>query len=204
VSRERPARWGRPGRPARWGAGSARRAAVGLVLVAAAAGCTGEDPPSIAAPPETAGAAVACFSGTAASGQDLLPELSLPCLGTGGTVSLRSLAGTPTVVNLWASWCDPCREELPAFSRLSADAGGRLRVLGVASKDREQSARAANLPFPSLFDPDGDLLRGLGRSLLPATVLLDASGRVREVYQGVPLTDATLRALVRDRLGVDV
>lgn len=186
-----------------------RRLAAALLALAGLvglAGCTGDAEPSIAAPPETVGAVASCFTGSPAGGQDVLPDLTLPCLGGGGSVPLRSLAGAPTVVNLWASWCAPCKEELPAFSRLETDAGGKVRVLGVASQDREGAARAdaERLPFPSLFDGSGELLRGIQRRALPVTVLLDASGRVREVYQGAPLTDATLRALVREKLGVDV
>ena len=65
------------------------------------------------------------------------------------------------MVNLWASWCAPCREELPAFARLQRAAGDRLRVLGVASQDRRAAAESFagghRLPFPSLLDADGEL-----------------------------------------------
>lgn len=185
-----------------------RLVAVPVAAALALAGCTGDDEPSIARPEGSSAPAVPCAGGRTASGEDLLPDLSLPCLGSDRRVELRALAGTPTVVNLWASWCGPCKDELPAFSRLSADAGDRLRVLGVASQDTPENAAGyagdARLPFPSLVDRDGELSRRLGRRGLPITVLVDADGRVRQVYQGVALTDATLRALVRDRLGVDV
>lgn len=180
------------------------------LVVAVVAGCTsgGDDEPSIARPATSAPTGPACSTGSPATGAGVLPDLTLPCLGSSGSIPLRALAGTPTVVNLWASWCAPCREELPAFTRLYADAAGRVRVLGVASTDRAAAAAAyaadAKLPFPSVLDADGELLRMLGRRGLPATVLLDADGRVREIYQGAPLTDATLRALVRAKLGVDV
>ena len=140
-----------------------------------------------------------------------LPDLSLPCLGAGGgaaTVPLRRLTGRPMVVNLWASWCGPCRAELPALARLARTAGDRLRVVGVASLDvpANSVAFAADnrLPFPSLQDRDGDLGRGLRRAGLPVTVLVRADGAVAYVYQGAPLTDATLRRLVRDELGIHV
>jgi thiol-disulfide isomerase/thioredoxin len=186
-----------------------RRAALALGLaVLAAAGCTGSDEPSIARPDASVAAGPACVAGRPATGPELLPDLTFPCLSGGGDVRLRSVAGTPMVLNVWASWCPPCKEELPAFSRLSVDAGARLRVLGVASQDPQPAAASyaadARLPFPSVLDSDGRLARELRRRTLPVTVLVDADGRVREVYQGVPLTDATLRALVRDRLGVDV
>jgi cytochrome c biogenesis protein CcmG, thiol:disulfide interchange protein DsbE len=124
------------------------------------------------------------------------------------TVPLRRLTGRPMVVNLWASWCGPCREELPALARLSRAAGDRLRVIGVASLDVPANsisfASESRLPFPSLQDRDGDLERGLRRNGLPVTVLVRADGAVAYVYQGAPLTDTTLRELIQDRLGVHV
>ena len=141
-----------------------------------------------------------------------LPDLELGCLGppagAAPAVPLRRLTGRPAVINLWASWCAPCREELPAFARLHEDTGSRLQVIGVASRDRPGAAMSyaadAGLPFVSLVDESGDLGRALRRPALPVTVLLAADGAVVEVYQGAPLTDATLRKLVRDELGVDV
>ncbi|HEX6755782.1 MAG TPA: TlpA disulfide reductase family protein [Mycobacteriales bacterium] len=181
------------------------------LLALALAGCTA-DAPRIATPATSAPAGPTCPAGGPAGrpapGPDALPDLTLPCLAGDGTVALRSLAGTPTVLNLWASWCAPCKEELPALAALHSEAAGRLRILGVASSDRPAAAAAyaadARLPFPSLADQDGQLLRGLGRRGLPVTVLVGADGRVRAVYQGPPLTGAALRALVREKLGVDV
>jgi thiol-disulfide isomerase/thioredoxin len=177
-----------------------------------AAGCTsGDDTPAHASPPTSVravvlpgcpGEAVQSTSPTA------LPDLELPCLGGGNEVPLRRLTGRPTVLNLWASWCPPCKEELPAFSRLSAAARGKLQVVGVASKDIPDRSieyvADSKMTFPSLQDESGTLLRALHRTGLPATVLLTADGSVAGVYQGPPLTDTTLRALVRDKLGVDV
>ena len=81
-------------------------------------------------------------------------------------------------------------------------------MVGVASLDvpaNSVSFAADNrLPFPSLQDRDGDLERGLRRNGLPVTVLVRPAGTVAYVYQGAPLTDTTLRELVRDKLGVHV
>lgn len=137
-----------------------------------------------------------------------LPELTLPCLDGAGNVALAGLTGVPTVVNLWASWCGPCRQEIPAFQRLHEAAGGRLRVLGVATEDSDARARSfatdAGVTYPSVADPTGRLRRALGRQALPVTVFVTAAGRIGDVYNSTALTDATLRRLVRDRLGVAV
>ena len=187
--------------------------AVAAAVAALTAACStggGATEPRVARPTAAVPALPACPPPAAAAAQDggrRLPDLTLPCLGPGDAVPLRRLTGSPLVVNLWASWCAPCREELPAFARLHRAAGGRVRVIGVASQDRVAAARAYagdNVPFPSVLDEDGDVARALGRRGLPLTVFLSPDGRIVDLYQGAPLTDATLRRLVRERLGVDV
>jgi cytochrome c biogenesis protein CcmG/thiol:disulfide interchange protein DsbE len=193
------------------------RAVLGLVAAGLlAAGCTSGGTPQHAAPPS---GRIAVLPGCPAAkvqstSPTALPDITLPCLGGAGTneIPVRRLTGLPTVLNLWASWCAPCKQELPAFARLEQAAGpqtGRkLQVVGVATKDvpgrSVDFAGQTRLPFPSLQDESGNLLRALRRTGLPATVLLAADGSVRDVYQGAPLTDTTLRALVKDKLGVDV
>jgi cytochrome c biogenesis protein CcmG/thiol:disulfide interchange protein DsbE len=184
-------------------------AAAALTLLAA--GCTSA-PSSIATPPGGSVRAAdlpACPApGAPASGSSPLPDLTLPCLNGSGQVPLRRVTGTPTVLNLWASWCAPCKEELPVFAALSRSAGSTVRVLGVASLDVPGNsvsyAADSDLPFPSVQDRDGTLGRDLRTRGLPATVLVRADGSVADVYQGPPLTGASLRALLRDKLGVHV
>lgn len=185
-----------------------------VVLLAAgllAAGCTSDSTPQHATPPtERAVLLPGCGGqGAQSTSPTALPDLQFPCLGGGANeVPLRRLTGRPTVLNLWASWCPPCKEELPAFSRLSTAARGKVQVVGVATKDipgrSVEYAGDSKMSFPSLQDESGTLLRSLRRTGLPATVLLTADGSVAYVYQGRPLTDTTLRALVKDKLGVDV
>jgi thiol-disulfide isomerase/thioredoxin len=138
-----------------------------------------------------------------------LPAVTLECMdGSGTRPSLARGTGVPTVVNLWAPWCGPCAQELPAFQRLYADTGGRLAVLGVVTAaDGTQSVDAAkdlHLSFPNVYDRDEVVLRGVGERTLPVTVFVGPDGRVREVYKGGVLTDSALRALVRTHLGLDV
>ena len=184
-----------------------------LAVALLAAGCTSGPAPVTASRVQARSEAPpGCPApGRQSTAANALPDLSLSCLGAADgavAVPLRRLTGRPMVLTLWASWCGPCRAELPALARLSKDAGARLRVLGVASLDvpgNSLSFAADNaLPFPSLQDMDGDLGRDLRKRGLPVTVLVKADGSVADVYQGQPLTDTTLRALVRDTLGVDV
>jgi cytochrome c biogenesis protein CcmG/thiol:disulfide interchange protein DsbE len=146
-------------------------------------------------------------SGPASSGA--LPAAELECMdGSGGRVRLDRAVGVPMVVNLWAPWCGPCAEELPAFERLHADAGKRLVVLGVVTQSEArqsvEAARDMGLRFPNVFDRKGTVLQGLRRRGLPVTVFVGADGVVRYVYKGGVLDDAALRDLVRTHLGVDV
>jgi thiol-disulfide isomerase/thioredoxin len=180
------------------------------LAVFAVAGCTADAPvtsPGVSQAEVRPGCPTLGRQSAAATA---LPDLELPCLGGAGgpALPLRRLTGTPTVLNLWASWCQPCRAELPALARLHREAAGKVRVVGVTSEDRPGAALAyaadVDLPFGSLDDPDGRLARALRRTGLPVTVFLAADGAVAEVYQGAPLTDTTLRRLVREKLGIDV
>jgi thiol-disulfide isomerase/thioredoxin len=123
-------------------------------------------------------------------------------------VALAAL-GRPSVVNLWASWCEPCRTELPELQRFADRGADEIAVLGVITGDTRTSAASAaedfGISFPAVFDPDGSLLTGIGRNALPVTLFLDAAGGVRHVYQsGEPLTLSTLEGLARQYLGVVV
>jgi len=156
-------------------------------------------------PPEAAGA------GTAAAGAPAtpaaLPAITLPCFSGGGApVALAGLRG-PAVVNLWASWCGPCRVELPELQRYAERAADRVHVVGVVTEDPapERPASLAidlGLTFPSLFDPDGRLLAALGRSGLPATLFVDAAGAVRFIHHAQALDEAAVERLVAQHLGV--
>ncbi|MFJ6196097.1 TlpA family protein disulfide reductase [Micromonospora sp. NPDC092111] len=137
----------------------------------------------------------------------LLPELTLSCFTGGDPVALRDVRG-PAVVNVWASWCPPCRKELPAFQRLSVRAGGQLQVIGVNSRDSRDSAQSIGedfgIRFPMLFDQGESLQRELRRNVFPLTLLVDAQGRIRHTDTSGALDDARLAELVRRYLDLEV
>jgi cytochrome c biogenesis protein CcmG, thiol:disulfide interchange protein DsbE len=141
----------------------------------------------------------------AAHGAQTMPDLTLRCLG-GGTLDLGEQPGRPTLVNLWGSWCAPCRDELPLLQRFAEQAGDRLRVVGVISKDGVPQANSfasdAGITFPGAFDGEGRLMGDLGLNALPYTYFLTAEGAVAYTQVG-PVTSADeLRALVAEHLGV--
>ncbi|CAN5363606.1 hypothetical protein BH20ACT5_BH20ACT5_23500 [soil metagenome] len=139
---------------------------------------------------------------------DSLPELTLPCLGGGPPVSLAAAPGLPMVLNLWATWCGPCRAELPIFQRLHEQAPGSVRMLGVVQQDTVASVGAyaaeMGLNFPSLLDADGELLTEGGINGLPVTYFVRADGSIAHRQLGpIPSYDA-LRGLIGEHLGVTV
>jgi cytochrome c biogenesis protein CcmG/thiol:disulfide interchange protein DsbE len=114
------------------------------------------------------------------------PPLALPDL-SGTTVDLAALRGKVVAVNFWATWCAPCREELPALAGVWRDHRDRcFELLGVA----EESARAdvvrmaAEIPYPVLLDARAEAVGPWRVRGYPKTVVVDAEGSVRKVFQG--------------------
>jgi thiol-disulfide isomerase/thioredoxin len=142
-----------------------------------------------------------------ADGTERLPALSFDCPG-GGTLDLGKAPGVPTVVNLWGSWCPPCRAEMPVLQQLAGVAGDRVRVVGVISKDGLPQADAfaadAGVTFPSAFDGDGKLMADLGLNVLPYTYFVDAGGALTYTQVGPVASLEQLRGLVAEHLGVQL
>ena len=97
---------------------------------------------------------------------------------------LADLRGYPTVVNVWASWCGPCRFEFPHFQQAAAHYGKRVAFLGVDSQDSDDAASTfleeAPVPYPSYTDPDKDIADSIGATLgFPDTAFYDRGGELR-------------------------
>jgi cytochrome c biogenesis protein CcmG/thiol:disulfide interchange protein DsbE len=182
------------------------------VLSALLAGCASGDRNAGAAPGDTPPSPVpfaACPEqpDEAAAVGAALPPLAFDCLG-GGTLDLGRAPGVPTVINLWGSWCGPCREELPLLQEFADAAGDRVRVLGVISKDRAPQAGSfasdAGVRFPSAFDADGRLMAQLGLNGLPYTAFVAADGSLVHSELGQIASVQELEVLVAEHLGVQL
>lgn len=113
---------------------------------------------------------------------------------------LRALRGHPVVVNLWASWCDPCRFELPFLQRQALRHGARVAFLGINVNDAREAARemAARypMPYPSFEDPRSNISARYRARGLPTTAFYDARGKLVIVHQGVFPSEAALAAAI--------
>lgn len=115
---------------------------------------------------------------------------------------LAELRGYPIVVNVWASWCGPCREEFPVLQNLSARYGKKVAFLGLNSEDSEDAAatflREEPVPYPSYSDPDSDVKDSIGASRgLPDTAFYDETGELVFLKQGPYVENSELEADVR-------
>jgi thiol-disulfide isomerase/thioredoxin len=134
-----------------------------------------------------------------------------PVTGTtlqGRRVSLADFAGKPVVVNVWGSWCGPCRAESGKLTAAAAKLGSAVHFLGINVRDpgsRDKSLafeRHFKITYPSLYDPSGrTLLAFNGKvtlSSIPSTVVLDSKGRIAASIVGPVPTAQTLEDLVAD------
>ncbi|HEX8760668.1 MAG TPA: TlpA disulfide reductase family protein [Pseudonocardiaceae bacterium] len=108
----------------------------------------------------------------------------------GTTVSLQRYRGQVVVLNVWGSWCGPCRAEANDLVRVAtATAGQGVQFIGIDVRDSRQAgadfARDFSLTYPSIFDPPGRTLlalKGIPRSVVPLTIVLDRQHRVAAVF----------------------
>ena len=126
------------------------------------------------------------------------PDFSLES-ATGETVSLSDLRGQPVLVNLWASWCGPCRAEMPAMERVYEryqDQGFVILAVNATNQDSHAAALAfyeeLGLNYPLLFDVDGAASTAYQLRALPSSFFILPDGRIQEVVIGGPMAEALL------------
>ncbi|TCC58045.1 TlpA family protein disulfide reductase [Kribbella pittospori] len=135
-----------------------------------------------------------------------LPDVSLPCLGSGPDIRLADLRG-PLVINVWAQWCTPCREEAPYLSDLARRATGKVQLLGIDYDDprAELAVKFAadhQLSYPHLVDADKHLRGPFKIGGPPISVFVDSDGAIAYVHHGPFTSQQQLDDLLLEKLGV--
>ena len=113
---------------------------------------------------------------------------------SGPSRMLSDFRGKPLVINVWASWCGPCREEMPSLQRLARRGGTRFNVIGISTDDYLDRAtsfvKVTGTSFDNFIDARLVLEHMLGAERLPLTLLVDARGRVLAKYYGAQAWDS--------------
>lgn len=134
-----------------------------------------------------------------------LTGIVVPCLGAPGMVDLAAaLAGRPALLNLWASWCRPCREEMPVLAAYASEPDA-VAVVGVNVQDRPEAALGLlaelGITYPSVTDPDAALQRALnGPRVLPLNFVVRPDGSVQLIPPMVFRTVEEVRQAVAEHL----
>jgi thiol-disulfide isomerase/thioredoxin len=135
----------------------------------------------------------------------LLPDLAFPPIDGGDPVPLAG-PGRPRLINYWASWCGPCRKEMPVLDAYAAEQDGNgVQVIGIAldtALEAQAFRKTVPVGFPLLLETpgpgDSSVRLGNTRGVLPYTVLVDAQGRVAKTHYGAFPDIEAVRAWVHD------
>jgi cytochrome c biogenesis protein CcmG, thiol:disulfide interchange protein DsbE len=131
-----------------------------------------------------------------------LPDLTLPAVDGASELEVGDLDG-PAVVNLWATWCAPCRRELPDFEQVHQARGDEVAFIGVNIGDTAGAAAEfldeVGVTFPNYLDARNELTAALGTATLPVTLVLAADGSIVTEQIG-PMSAGDLDAAIDQAL----
>ncbi|MFA6956933.1 MAG: TlpA disulfide reductase family protein [Thermoanaerobaculia bacterium] len=201
-----------------------KRLALTLVVVAVLSGCSKKETPAVEAPPPTQTDATAALTETVDTTATAAPDTDSKDAQMAAKLagySATRLDGSPYVIgeqkgkalllNVWATWCGPCRYEIPELKAMQAELGPKgLEVVGIAVDEKPDNERDVKafvaekaIQYPVVLDPEGRILLLLETSTVPTTVLLDKSGQVVWYSVGIvqsnnpALTEALDKALAQ-------
>jgi cytochrome c biogenesis protein CcmG, thiol:disulfide interchange protein DsbE len=117
-----------------------------------------------------------------------LPDHTFDLLA-GGSTSFARYRGKPLVLNVWASWCPPCQQEMPAFEQVHQALGDRVQFAGLDRADSRSDAKSfatqRGITYDLLFDPSDEFAPAVGIAVMPTTLLVSPDGVVVKTHAGV-------------------
>ena len=150
---------------------------------------------------------VALLAGLAGLSSASTPEFTLPAR-SGGTLSLEELKGQVVMINFWATWCGPCRQEMPLLEQIQQKYEPLgFTVVGINVEPDSAAAqtwlKGVGVTFPILFDRENKVAASFGVDGMPSTVFVDRNGAVRYVHRGYKPGDEAkysdmIRSLVKE------
>ena len=153
---------------------------------------------------DDAGSGGALRSPAAEPSGDVLPDVEIERFDGAGTISLSDIEG-PAVVNLWATWCAPCRREIPDFEAVHQARGDQVRFVGInIGEDVDRAAEFladVGATYDQFLDAEGYVVTELRTSTMPVTVVLDSDGVITERHLG-PLDQDGLNEAIDEALGL--
>jgi thiol-disulfide isomerase/thioredoxin len=136
-----------------------------------------------------------------------LPDVVIGCLGGGREVRLAGLRGRPMIINVWAQWCPPCREEAPYFTDIATQRGSAIALVGVDYSDPRpdlaiEFAHASSWTYPQMQDNDQRLAQTMQITGPPVTLFVRPDGTLAGRHAGGFTSADQIRAMSRKYLGV--
>lgn len=135
-----------------------------------------------------------------------LPNIELPCLGDGPSVNLSTLRGTPLVINVWASWCPPCIEEMPILTQAARELAGEVSFIGIDYQDDPVKGLMLldrmDVDFPSVVDTDAKIRGPLAIPGPPVTFFVRPDGTIAGRWDGVIPGREALATMLSVYLGI--
>jgi cytochrome c biogenesis protein CcmG/thiol:disulfide interchange protein DsbE len=136
-----------------------------------------------------------------------LPDQVLDCLGDTSSVSLAQVRGTPMVINVWASWCPPCIEELPLLEKVSRELDGEVDFIGINIEDDPTKAlqlmQDFGITYPSVIDRSGDTRAPLTIPGPPVTYFVSSKGVISGRWDGAIPSEEIFNVLLLEYLGIN-
>ena len=139
----------------------------------------------------------------------LAPDFSLQN-SDGDMIRLSELRGHPVLLNIWASWCSPCKAEMPALQRAyQSYASQGFLILGVNAANQDDTAQAISLveaqglTFPILFDENGEVSHKYQVRALPSSFFIDSQGVIQDIVVGGPMSEALIQIRVQQLINLD-